>query len=105
MQILKILIKVLCTCECTQGSWILWVSVYLKCIKITKILLLFFHNSAVKRDGVWKKWTYKQYYESSIQAAKSFIKVCSYTLSIAENWVRQGSRTCVAEGWMSMAKH
>lgn len=30
---------------------------------------------AVKRNGVWKKWTYKQYYEEAIQAAKSFIKL------------------------------
>ncbi|XP_053405562.1 long-chain-fatty-acid--CoA ligase ACSBG2-like isoform X2 [Mercenaria mercenaria] len=30
---------------------------------------------AVKRDGEWKKWTYKQYYDQSVQAAKSFIKL------------------------------
>ncbi|CAC5380805.1 unnamed protein product [Mytilus coruscus] len=29
---------------------------------------------AVKRDGLWKKWTYKQYYADVCAAAKSFIK-------------------------------
>ena len=30
---------------------------------------------AVKRAGIWKKWTYQQYYHSCITAAKAFIKV------------------------------
>lgn len=30
---------------------------------------------AVKRDGLWKKWTYKQYYADVCAAAKSFIKL------------------------------
>ena len=31
---------------------------------------------AVKRNGEWVKWTYREYYESVRSAAKSFIKVC-----------------------------
>ena len=31
---------------------------------------------AVKRNGEWVKWTYREYYESVRTAAKSFIKVC-----------------------------
>lgn len=30
---------------------------------------------AVKRDGEWKKWTYKEYFEDCKIAAKGFIKV------------------------------
>lgn len=30
---------------------------------------------AVKRGGKWQKWTYTQYFNQSVQAAKSFIKV------------------------------
>ncbi|XP_071167189.1 long-chain-fatty-acid--CoA ligase ACSBG2-like isoform X3 [Mytilus edulis] len=30
---------------------------------------------AVKRDSIWKKWTYKQYYADVCAAAKSFIKL------------------------------
>lgn len=29
----------------------------------------------VKRDGQWKKWTYQQYHDESVKAAKSFIKL------------------------------
>ena len=32
----------------------------------------------VKRNGVWVKWTYQEYYDSVRSAAKSFIKVCTY---------------------------
>ena len=30
---------------------------------------------AHKRKGEWVKWTYKQYYDDVVKAAKSFIKV------------------------------
>lgn len=30
---------------------------------------------AVKRDGVWKSWTYKQYYDDSVRFAKSLIHI------------------------------
>lgn len=30
---------------------------------------------AHKRDGVWKKWTFKQYYDESWMAAKALIKL------------------------------
>ena len=30
---------------------------------------------AVKRLGMWKKWTYSEYYHNCIIAARSFIKV------------------------------
>ncbi len=31
--------------------------------------------AAVKRDGEWKQWTYKRYYEEVCIVAKGFIKV------------------------------
>lgn len=39
---------------------------------------------AHKRKGEWVKWTYKQYYDDVIKAAKSFIKVCPVLESLFE---------------------
>ena len=33
---------------------------------------------AVKRFGMWRKWTYEEYYHNCITAARAFIKVCSF---------------------------
>ena len=40
---------------------------------------------AYKEDGVWKKLTFKEYYNLSVQVAKSFLKVSPQLINVFDN--------------------